>query len=180
MWPSGANATAVTPEWHCRGLNVDGRLVATSQIRTVPSLDPDTTHLESGENFTEERPDCPRSGSPAEVPVCAYQRRTVLSSEADAIMDPFGAIATEYTLPSCPSNGGNFESPVPASQIRTEWSSDPDTTAELLVKTATEFTGPVWAGSGRVPYSSWMPCREWLMPRTSTVTRPAHCGKKVR
>ena len=69
------------------------------------SIDPETMHLLSGENATDQTDSvCPRRGSLTSVPVSELQMRIVLSYEPEIIFCPLGENATDATTPECSCN----------------------------------------------------------------------------
>jgi hypothetical protein len=71
--------------------------VLASHSRTVPTSDPDTIRVPSGENATDVIDKERRVNTEAQMPVLQSQSRTVPSSDPDTISVPPGENATDVT-----------------------------------------------------------------------------------
>ncbi|KAJ7847272.1 hypothetical protein B0H14DRAFT_3453921 [Mycena olivaceomarginata] len=148
--------------------------VVASQMRTVSSLELDTTRVPSGENATDETKSLWPTILVTSAPVVASQIHTVLSSEPDTTRAPSGENATERLdnpdfdgafdmSHGAPAILGNAEvriakparssevtsillmsAPVVASQMRTVSSLELDTTRVPSGENATDETKSLW------------------------------------
>ena len=152
-------ATAVTePSWPANRAPT-GSLATASQIRTVPSWEPETMMSRSPARpmaTVLTGPSWPASGPPTGALVTASQIRSVRSSEPETMMSrsPARPMATVLTGPSWPASGPPTGLPVVASQIRSVRSSEPETmmSRSSARPMATALTGPSWPDSLRCPW----------------------------
>ena len=152
----------------CLSMSATGFPVSASQIWILSLFEPESTHLQSGENATDMTQSvCPRNGSATGFPISASQIWILLSFEPESMCLPSGENATDMIKFVCPCKVSPTGFPISASQIQIVLSSNPETMCLPLGENATDQIKAVCPLNTNM--EAWVSAMGWVLHKRRMV-----------